>query len=43
MVVFHPLVKVIIFPTSFSALPLLKLTAEATCAVTPARELWGQE
>jgi hypothetical protein len=37
MAVFHPLVKVIIFPTSFSALPLFKLTAEATCAMTPAR------
>ena len=33
----HPLVKVIIiFPTSFSVLPWLRLTGRATRAVTPA-------
>jgi len=32
----HPLVKVIIFPTSFSVLPWHRLTGRATRAVTPA-------
>lgn len=32
----HPLVKVIIFPTSFSVLPWLRLTGRATRALTPA-------
>ena len=32
----HPLVKVIIFPTSFSVLPQLRVTDRAARAVTPA-------
>jgi hypothetical protein len=36
MVFFHPLVKVIIFPTSFSAVPLFQASGRATCAATPA-------
>jgi hypothetical protein len=39
MVIFHPLVKVIIFPTSFSAQPLFRLTGRATGAMTPADRL----
>jgi hypothetical protein len=37
MVIFHPLVKVIIFPTSFSALPLFRPTGRTTRALTLAR------
>jgi hypothetical protein len=37
MVIFHPLVKVIIFPTSFSAMPLFRLTGRTTRALTLAR------
>lgn len=43
MVIFHPLVKVIIFPTSFYILPLRRPDGLATRAVTPAKTLWGQE
>ena len=43
MVIFHPLVKVIIFPTSFYKLPLRRLSGLATRAVTPAKTLWGHE
>lgn len=43
MVIFHPLVKVIIFPTSFSVMPLHQLTDLAKRAATQAKTLWGQE
>jgi hypothetical protein len=43
MVIFHPLVKVIIFPTSFSVLPLHRPSGLATRAVTPAMTLWSHE
>jgi hypothetical protein len=41
-VIFHPLVKVIIFPTSFSALPV---PADGPDNVRhgPGKTLWGQE
>lgn len=38
-VYFHPLVKVFIFPTSFSVLPWLRLPGRATRAVSPASAL----
>ena len=37
----HPRVKVIIFPTSFSVVPSLRLTGRAVSADTPAGRLWG--
>ncbi len=43
MVIFHPLVKVIIFPNLLSVMPLPRLTGLATRAATPAKTLWGQE
>jgi hypothetical protein len=43
MVIFHPLVKVIIFPTSFSVLPLLQLTNWTTRAGDPGKTHWSLE
>ncbi|CAH0231843.1 hypothetical protein SRABI83_02645 [Arthrobacter sp. Bi83] len=43
MVNVHPLVKVIIVPTSFSALPVYKPNGRTTRAVTLAKSLWGQK
>jgi hypothetical protein len=42
MVIFHPLVKVIIFPTSFSVLPLPADWPD-NVRRDPGRSLWGQE
>ena len=48
MVIFHPLVKVIIFPTSFSVLPLPQLTTGLLSnwvarAGDPGRTHWSQK
>lgn len=42
MVIFHPLVKVIIFPTPFSAVPVPADWPE-NLRHDPGRLLWGQE
>jgi hypothetical protein len=42
MVIFHPLVKVIIFPTPFSAVPVPADWPENP-RHDPGRLLWGQE